>query len=196
MSKAETLTPKQLAFVREFAVDRNATQAAIRAGYSSHSAVTKGAQLMAVPAVRNAIAAELQRHAARVDVTVDEIVSALRGQLYLDRTQVIGLTPEEIKTLPDEVRFCIESVEFESVAEKKTDADGNENITHRQVVKKMKFTNRQATIDALMRFKGMNREKRELGVDVDSLRRALAAIPDKNLSALAEACAALGVAVN
>ena len=33
-----TLTPKQAAFVREYLVDLNATQAAIRAGYSAKTA--------------------------------------------------------------------------------------------------------------------------------------------------------------
>lgn len=196
MAKGDSLTAKQLAFIREYAVDRNATQAAIRAGYSASSANSKAGHLLADPRIKSALAAEVQRQAERVDVTVDEIVQALRGQLYLDRTQVIGLTPEEIKQLPEDVRFCIESVEFEAVPVKKTDEEGNEETSFRQVVKKLKFTNRQATIDALMRYKGMNREKREFGVDVDSLRNALKSIPDKQLSTLAEACGRVGVAIN
>jgi phage terminase small subunit len=39
------LTPKQRRFVDEYLMDLNATQAAIRAGYSTHTAEQQGARL-------------------------------------------------------------------------------------------------------------------------------------------------------
>ena len=42
-----TLTPKQTLFVAEYLVDQNATQAAIRAGYSEKTANPAGARLLA-----------------------------------------------------------------------------------------------------------------------------------------------------
>ena len=40
------MTPKQERFVQEYLIDLNATQAAIRAGYSGKSAVKIGHQLL------------------------------------------------------------------------------------------------------------------------------------------------------
>jgi hypothetical protein len=43
---ARTLTARQQRFVAEYAIDLNATQAAIRAGYSSHTAYSQGQRLL------------------------------------------------------------------------------------------------------------------------------------------------------
>ena len=50
-----TLTPKQAAFVREYLVDRNGAQAAIRAGYSRKAARQQGSRLLAHGDVREAV---------------------------------------------------------------------------------------------------------------------------------------------
>ena len=40
------MTPKQAAFVQQYLVDKNATQAAIRAGYSAKTASSAGERLL------------------------------------------------------------------------------------------------------------------------------------------------------
>ncbi len=45
MTKA-SLTPKQARFVEEYLIDLNATQAAIRAGYSAKTAEVQGSRLL------------------------------------------------------------------------------------------------------------------------------------------------------
>ena len=45
VDKKIKLTPKQARFVEEYLVDLNATQAAIRAGYSSKGATVRGSEL-------------------------------------------------------------------------------------------------------------------------------------------------------
>lgn len=49
------LTDKQRRFVEEYTVDFNATQAAIRAGYSKASANPTGSENLAKPSIREAI---------------------------------------------------------------------------------------------------------------------------------------------
>ena len=49
------LTPKQEMFVREYLVDLNATQAAIRAGYSADTARQIGTENLAKPSIATAI---------------------------------------------------------------------------------------------------------------------------------------------
>ena len=54
-SMITTLTPKQQCFVEEYLVDLNATQAAIRAGYSKKTAKTIAAQNLAKLPIRRAL---------------------------------------------------------------------------------------------------------------------------------------------
>ena len=70
---------KQAVFVREYAVDSNATQAAIRAGYSRRTAYAQGSRLLKNAEVHAEIEARQKRQSARVDVEIDEIVQGLRS---------------------------------------------------------------------------------------------------------------------
>ena len=71
------LTDKQTAFVREYLVDLNATQAAIRAGYSERTASRIGPQLLGKTWVREAIETAQAKRARRVEVTQDYVLSNL-----------------------------------------------------------------------------------------------------------------------
>lgn len=63
------MTPKQQKFVQEYLIDLNATQAAIRAGYSARRASEIGWQLPQKPTVIEAIAVEQQARIARTGIT-------------------------------------------------------------------------------------------------------------------------------
>lgn len=71
------LTDKQTAFAREYLVDLNATQAAIRAGYSERTASRIGPQLLGKTCVREAIEKAQAKRARRVEVTQDYVLSNL-----------------------------------------------------------------------------------------------------------------------
>ena len=55
--QASGLTPRQARFVKEYLVDLNGTQAAIRAGYSSRTANEQAARLLANISVKAAVEA-------------------------------------------------------------------------------------------------------------------------------------------
>ena len=64
------LTEKQKRFVEEYLIDLNATQAAIRAGYSPKTAAEQGSQLLSKPRSADAISkAWLNGHSDRVTMT-------------------------------------------------------------------------------------------------------------------------------
>jgi phage terminase small subunit len=54
-SKGERMNPKQQRFVNEYLIDCNATQAAIRAGYSERTAYSIGGENLKKPEIRKAI---------------------------------------------------------------------------------------------------------------------------------------------
>jgi phage terminase small subunit len=79
-----TLNPKQQAFCREYLIDLNATQAAIRAGYSQKTANTKGAQLLAIVDIKERIQADLEKltneRVAKAQEVMEYLTSVMRGQ--------------------------------------------------------------------------------------------------------------------
>lgn len=72
LSKDKELTPQQKRFVVEYLIDGNATQAAIRAGYSDES---YGRQLLTIPHVANEIAYQQQQSLSRTLIKADEVLA-------------------------------------------------------------------------------------------------------------------------
>ncbi len=68
------LTPKQQRFVDEYLIDLNATQAAIRAGYSAHTANEMGAENLAKPSIAAAIAEAVDARKERTEITADKVL--------------------------------------------------------------------------------------------------------------------------
>lgn len=68
------LTHKQERFVQEYLVDLNATQAAIRAGYSARTAEWIGPQLLGKSHVSNAIAMKMADRSKRTEITADLVM--------------------------------------------------------------------------------------------------------------------------
>lgn len=71
------LNAKQQRFVREYLVDRNATQAAIRAGYSAKTAGQMGFELLKKPEIIEGIKAAEDALARRNDIKADKIIQRL-----------------------------------------------------------------------------------------------------------------------
>lgn len=78
------MTPKQLRFVQEYLLDLNATQAAIRAGYSKRTANEQGARLLAKASVAEAIAAAQARRADRTEINADWVLKRLAEEADAD----------------------------------------------------------------------------------------------------------------
>lgn len=69
------LTPKQVLFVEEYLVDLNATQAAIRAGYSEKTAGRIGAENIQKPVIQEAIAERMKMRIERTEITQDRVLT-------------------------------------------------------------------------------------------------------------------------
>ena len=74
MSKAKTLTTKQRLFVDEYIIDFNATQAAIRAGYSEKTAYSIGANLLKKVEIENAINEAIADRRKRLRIDADTVL--------------------------------------------------------------------------------------------------------------------------
>lgn len=84
------LTPKQAAFVAEYLKDLNATQAAVRAGYSAKTAEWIGPQLLGKSHVSEAIAAALAARAQRTQIDADHVLRRLAEQDAADLADILN----------------------------------------------------------------------------------------------------------
>lgn len=71
------LTPKQERFVSEYLIDLNATQAAIRAGYSEKTARQAGSENLSKPDIAEAIAAKADKAAEKLDLSAERVLRGL-----------------------------------------------------------------------------------------------------------------------
>lgn len=91
------LTEKQKRFVDEYLIDLNATQAAIRAGYSEKTANEIGAENLGKPSIREAVDAALQVRAKKTQIDAEWVLRRLAEEAEADvadlYTESGGLKP-------------------------------------------------------------------------------------------------------
>lgn len=71
------LTAKQQLFVKHYLVTLNATQAAIKAGYSEKCAGSQGEENMNKPAIMKAINKAMDKRAKKLDITADSVLKMI-----------------------------------------------------------------------------------------------------------------------
>jgi len=72
------LTPKQAQFCQEYLIDLNATQAAIRAGYSKNGAEVTGCKLLTNAKVARLIQELKDARSERTEITADYVLTGIR----------------------------------------------------------------------------------------------------------------------
>ena len=89
---SKKLTARQLKFTREYAVDGNGTQAAIRAGYAPKSARIEASRLLTNVNVGNAVAKFQENHRLKTEITIESLAAELEHDRdrarQLDQTSV------------------------------------------------------------------------------------------------------------
>lgn len=116
---ARGLTSKQERFVAEYLVDRNATQAAIRAGYSGKTAEQIGYQLLQKASVAEALAPKIARQLDRIELKADDVIEEIRRLAMLDPAEIYTAnhTLKPIPEWPAVLRACIAGIEVEEMWE-------------------------------------------------------------------------------
>ena len=78
------LNAKQQRFVAEYLIDLNATQAAIRAGYSEKTAKVIGAENLTKPAIAEAVSAGKAKQLDSADLTAARVLEEYRRLAFID----------------------------------------------------------------------------------------------------------------
>ena len=101
------MTDKQQRFCEEYAIDLNATQAAIRAGYSEDTARSIGSENLSKPDIQEYILDLKQKASDVLEITHQDVLKRLKNWAESDITETIGLTADQLKELPLEIRQLI-----------------------------------------------------------------------------------------
>ncbi|MDZ7854209.1 MAG: terminase small subunit [Halomonas sp.] len=116
---SKPLPPKQDRFVEEYLLDLNATQAAIRAGYSSKTAYRTGADLLKKPQIHQLIDQYKMERSQRVQMDASRVLERLTEIDAMDVADILDddgrLLP--IKQWPSVWRRYVTSVDVSELAE-------------------------------------------------------------------------------
>lgn len=128
MSIIAKLTPKQQAFVNEYLIDLNATQAAIRAGYSPNTAQQMGSENLSKPVIRNAIDKAIADRSRRTGINQERVIREIAKLAFLNPADVIDMAEAAVKreAEPDDTA-CIAAVKVKIIPTETGD------ITEREV---------------------------------------------------------------
>jgi len=160
MSRAKrALTPKQTAFVQQYLIDKNGTQAAIRAGYSPKTANEQAARLLANINVDRVVTSKLERLREKHSITVDRVLAEYAKIAFLDPAAYFDdkgrLIP--IHELPKDTAAALTGMDVKEMYK-----DG----VPEAVIKKIKFSDKKAALDSLAKHLGMFTEKTETKHDI------------------------------
>lgn len=123
------LTPKKARFVDEYLVDLNATQAAIRAGYSAKTAYSAGQRLLKDVDVAMALGAAMDERARRTAITADRVIQELAKIGFSDIRKAVKWGSRLVER-PDDQTPAGESMEDQphggALKRKRAGDDGSE----------------------------------------------------------------------
>ena len=114
--KKNTLTDKQKRFVEEYLVDLNATQAAIRAGYSVSTATAIASELLQKEHIAEAISKAKAERSRRTGISQDRVVEELAKIAFLKITDVVNPGDATVlDTASDDDKAAIESIRVKEI---------------------------------------------------------------------------------
>ena len=139
---AGKLTPRQARFVEEYLIDLNATQAAVRAGYSKKTAQEQSSRLLSKVKVRAYIAELMAPAVEAAALSVERVLKEMTRLAFYDMTAVLEVTDGKIKlrdptSLPEDLRHAIVGIKPVEVG------DGLQY--------ECKFADKQKALDSLAR---------------------------------------------
>lgn len=155
----DKLTPKQQRFVEEYLIDLNATQAAIRAGYSPKTAEQQGYQLLQKTSVVAAIAEAQEARSKRTEITQDMVLQELARIGFADIRKAVNWGRSPIDTDSDNAdpnglrMYPVELVASEEIDDATAAAVSEVSLTQAGI--KIKMYDKKAALDSIGKHLGM-----------------------------------------
>lgn len=167
LRKVTTTTKKQKRFCEEYLIDLNATQAAIRAGYSPKSAHAIAAENMQKPTIRARIDRAIAEQSKRTGINADRVVRELARVALANADDIIDASTATLKKdVSRDDTAAIVSVRVKTIPT----ADGP------GVEREIKLHDKLKALELLGRHLGMFTDKVEHSGSIDTGGQALASI--------------------
>ena len=155
------MTKKQKRFIEEYLIDLNATQAAIRAGYSPDTAKAIGCENLTKPDIRAHIDRAMAERSKRTGVNADRVVQELAKIAFVNATEVID--PKTAMVREDALPEDTAAIQFVKV--KTFGEDGLE--------REIKMADKLKALELLGRHLGIFKDKMELSGGLDAEKTKL-----------------------
>lgn len=158
------LTPKQKLFVDEYLIDLNATQAAIRAGYSPNNADKIGSELLGKTRVSDAISKAMAERSRRTGINQDRILMELAKIALVNPANVVDFDEATIlnSALPEDLA-AVASVKVKRFPTKEGEG----------IEREIKFYDKTKALDLAGRHLGMFKDKLEVSGTLETERTKL-----------------------
>ena len=144
------MTKKQKRFVEEYLIDLNATQAAIRAGYSPETAKQIGSENLSKLDISNAIAKAMAERSKRTGINADRVVIELAKIALVNPGKVIDTKNATIRE--DATEEDLAAVQSVKVKESYSD-------TGRMTEREVRMSDKVRALELLGRHLGMWNDK-------------------------------------
>jgi phage terminase small subunit len=157
------LTAKQRRFVDEYLKDLNATQAAIRTGYSQKTARQMGAENLSKPVIQAAIAESMADRSSRTGITADRVLQELSRLAFLDIRKAFNAdgSLKPLHELDDDTAAAVAGMDVVEIG------SGDSVVG---VTKKIKLSDKKGALELVMRHLGMLSPPGHLDLDTEQKR--------------------------
>ena len=144
------LSPKQQMFVKEYLIDLNATQAAIRAGYSKKTAGQIGEQNLNKLEIASEIQKSMDKRAAKIEITAEKVLQEIAKLAFANLQDFYeeNGSLKEIAKLPRDIAVALSSSKV--------------NLTEACAVQEIKLHDKKGSLELLGRHLKLFTDKTEL----------------------------------
>lgn len=148
------LTPQQERFAHEYIIDLNATQAAIRAGYSPNTAQEQGSRLLSNVMILELIEQLKKKREIRTDITADRVLNELAKIAFSDLNKFVEVDDSgKIKVKPSNQ---VDGTVLSEISE---------SVTQNGRTKKVKLHDKMKALELIGRHLAMFTDKQEIKIN-------------------------------
>jgi len=136
-----SLNPKHARFVQEYLIDLNATQAAIRAGYSEKTAKAQGSRLLTIADIQSAISEGQKKLGEKAGITAERVLEELGIVAFSDIKNYLDI---------DQDTGAIRAKSFDDATMPENASRAVQSMTENRVIKEVKGTKDNADTEIIL----------------------------------------------
>lgn len=165
----EKLTPKQEQFCREYLIDLNATQAAIRAGFSKKTATEIGYEYLRKPHIQQCLQSLKAKRAEKTEITAERVLREYAKLAFSSlgdfmRVQEDGRAYYDLSAATPDQLAAIQEFSVDEFTTGKAGAKGNGKGMAGRGIERMriKLADKKGALDSIGKHIGMFVERHEV----------------------------------